>query len=163
MSDGFLAARSLAAMSRGLAMRVRAGFSLIELMIALAIAAILAVATVPSYRDYVLRSRIPEATSGLLLTGMRLEQYYQDHRSYANAVTAACGVTLPQSGQFAFNCTVPADGQSFLISALGRGDGAMAGFAYTLDHLGVQRTTALPTDWGSAPVDCWIEKRRAGC
>lgn len=132
-------------------------------MIGLAIATILAIVTIPSYRDHVMRSRIPEATSGLVLTGMRLEQYYQDHRSYANAATAACGVPMPQADQFGFSCTVPTDGQSFLISARGRADGSMAGFAYTLDHLGAQRTTALPTDWGDAPVNCWIEKRRAAC
>lgn len=143
--------------------RLGSGFSLIEVMIALAIAAIIAVATIPSYRDHVMRSRIPEATSGLLLTGMRLEQYYQDHRSYANVATSACGVAMPQPGRFAFNCTVPADGQSFVLSALGRGDGGMAGFGYTLNHLGAQRTTTLPADWGSAPVDCWVEKRGTAC
>lgn len=132
-------------------------------MIALAIATIIAVFTIPSYRDHVLRSRIPEATSGLLLTGMRLEQHYQDHRSYAAAATAACGVTMPPNGQFTFNCTVPPDGQSFALTATGRGDGSMAGFGYTLDHLGAQRTTALPADWGRAPVDCWVEKKRAEC
>ncbi len=142
--------------------RCAEGFSLIEVMVALAIAAIIAVFTVPSYRDHVLRSRIPEATSGLLLTGMRLEQHYQDHRSYANAARG-CGIALPPAGQFTFNCTVPADGQSFLLSATGRGDGSMASFGYTLDHRGAQRTTALPTDWGTVPADCWIEKRQASC
>ena len=132
-------------------------------MIALAIATVLAVVTVPSYRDHVMRSRIPEATSGLLLTGMRLEQYYQDHRSYANLGTAACGVTLPQPAQFSFECSVPSDGQSFLLTAVGRSSGSMAGFGYTLDHLGTQRTTSLPNDWGNAPANCWIEKRSAGC
>jgi len=172
MPDGSIAVCSLIALPRcaglrclplSLASGERRGFSLIELMVALAIATILAVVTVPSYRDHVLRSRIPEATSGLLLAGMRLEQYYQDHRSYASAVAAGCGVPMPQAGEFAFSCTVPSDGQSFLLSALGRGDGAMAGFTYTLDHLGAQRTMALPAAWGKAPVDCWIEKRMARC
>ncbi len=164
MPYGFLAASCIAVLPRcaGLRTRFVQAFSLIELMIALAIAAIIAVFTVPSYRDHVLRSRIPEATSGLLLTGMRLEQHYQDYRSYATAASN-CGVTLPPAGQFTFNCTVPADGQSFLLTAAGRGDGSMASFGYTLDHRGTQRTTALPPDWGTAPVDCWIEKRRAAC
>ena len=142
------------------------GFSLIELMIVLAIATILATFTLPAYHDHVMRSHIPEATSGLLLTGMRLEQYYQDHRSYANAanaVNAVCGVPMPQAVRFAFSCTVPADGQSFLISAQGQNEGPMAGFTYTLDQLGVQRTTALPNDWGKAPANCWIERRGAVC
>jgi type IV pilus assembly protein PilE len=181
MSFGLLAACSLATLTRTVVICIRsnfacrrslhtnlslkhcAGFSLIELMIALAIATILAVASVPSYRDHLMRSRIPEATSGLLLTGMRLEQYYQDHRSYASTDNSACGVTLPQPVRFAFSCTVASDGQSFLVSARGQKDGPMAGFAYTLDQLGVQRTTALPGEWGDAPANCWVEKRGAGC
>ena len=163
MSSDFPVACCLAASSRVAVLRLYSGFSLIELMVALAIATILAVVTVPSYRDHLMRSRIPEATSGLLLTGMRLEQFYQDHRSYANLSTAACGVTLPQPEQFNFDCTVPSDGQSFLLTAVGRVSGSMAGFGYTLDHLGTQRTTSLPIDWGDAPVDCWVEKRRSRC
>ncbi len=164
MPYGFFAACCSTALPRCAGSRAcRAeGFSLIELMIALAITAIIAVFTVPSYRDHVLRSRIPEATSGLLLTGMRLEQHYQDHRSYANAASN-CGGALPAAGQFTFNCTVPADGQSFLLTATGRGDGSMASFGYTLDHRGTQRTTALPSEWGTVPADCWIEKRQAAC
>ncbi len=164
MPYGFLAACCFVALPRCAASRARcaAGFNLIELMIALAIAAIIAVFTVPSYRDHVLRSRIPEATSGLLLTGMRLEQHYQDHRSYANAASN-CGVALPEAGQFTFSCAVPADGQTFLLTAAGRGDGSMASFGYTLDHRGAQRTTALPSEWGTVPADCWIEKRQAAC
>ncbi len=163
MPDGSFAACRYAALSRCGCLRLHVGFSLIELMVALAIAATIAVATVPSYRDYMLRSRIPEATSGLLLTGMRLEQYYQDHRSYAASGTTTCGVMMPSTDRFAFNCVVPPDGQSFLVSARGSGDGSMASFGYTLDHLGAQRTTVLPAGWGDAPADCWIEKRMAGC
>ena len=44
----------------------RAGFSLIELMVAVAIAAILAAFGIPAYRDHTLRSYTAEATSGLL-------------------------------------------------------------------------------------------------
>ncbi len=163
MPYGFFAACRHAASMRFAGARLHKGFSLIELMVALVIAALIAVTTVPSYRDHVLRSRIPEATSGLLLTGMRLEQFYQDHRSYASGGTTSCGVALPPAGQFTFNCVVPTDGQSFLLSASGRGDGAMANFGYTLDHLGAQRTTALPAEWGDAPANCWVEKRMAGC
>lgn len=165
MPYGFVAVRSFAALPRcaGLRSRFTEAFSLIELMVALAIVAIIAVFTVPSYRDHVLRSRIPEATSGLLLTGMRLEQHYQDHRSYANAGTGGCGVALPTAGQFSFNCMVPADGQSYLLTATGRSGSSMASFGYTLDHQGAQRTTALPAEWGTVPANCWIEKRQAPC
>lgn len=135
------------------------GFSLVELMVAVAIAAIIAVFALPSYRDHTLRSYIPEASSGLQLSALRLEQYYQDHRSYLNG--KACGVTLPTSQRFSFTCTSPADGQSFELTATGTN--VMAGFTYTLDQQGQPRTTTLPEGWGTAPVDCWIIKRGATC
>ena len=135
------------------------GFSLVELMVTLAIAAIIAVFALPSYREHMLRSYLPEASSGLQLAALRLEQYYQDHRSYLDG--KACGVTLPTSQRFNFSCASPADGQSFLLTATGAN--VMAGFTYTLDQQGQPRTTALPDGWGTAPLECWITKRGATC
>ncbi len=137
----------------------RAGFSLVELMVVVAIAAIIAAFALPSYRDHMLRSYLPEASSGLQLTALRLEQYYQDHRSYRNGTV--CGATLPASQRFTFSCASPTDGQSFLLTATGAD--AMAGFTLTIDQQGQTRTTALPTGWGSAPLECWITRRGATC
>ena len=75
-----------------------AGFSLVELMIALAVAAIIAAFAIPSYQGYLQRSYLPEASSGLLLTGLRLEQYYQDRRSYAGDSGCGVALTLDQQG-----------------------------------------------------------------
>lgn len=141
--------------------RSHAGFSLVELMVALAIAAIIAAFALPAYRDHTMRSRIPEATSGLLLTAMRLEQFYQDRRSYSDG--ARCGVDLPTSEFFTFSCEPAADGQSFLLVATGTQGGAMEGFTYTLDQQGMTRTTALPAAWGTASRDCWISRRGGTC
>lgn len=138
------------------------GFSLVELMVALVIIAILAAVAVPAYRDHLMRSNVPEATSGLLLTAMRLEQYYQDNRSYLNG--EACGVSLPPAGRFGFQCTSPADGQSYLLTAAGVRDDLMQDFSYTLDHLGRSQTTGLPTGWAAKlPLDCWVIRRGGTC
>jgi len=137
----------------------QAGFSLVELMVALAIAAIIAAFAVPAYRDHTLRSYLPEMSSSLQLSALRLEQYYQDHRSYRNGTE--CGITLPRIERFSFSCTVPEDGQSFLLTATGRD--AMVGFAYTIDQQGQTRTTSLPDAWGTAPLDCWVMKRSGRC
>lgn len=137
----------------------QAGFSLVELMVALTIAAIIAAFAVPAYRDHTLRSYLPEMSSSLQLSALRLEQFYQDHRSYRNGTE--CGVTLPHSERFSFSCTLPEDGQSFVLTAIGRD--AMAGFAYTIDQQGQTRTTSLPDTWGTAPLECWVMKRGATC
>jgi type IV pilus assembly protein PilE len=141
--------------------RSDAGFSLVELMVALAIAAIIGAVALPSYRDHMMRTRIPEATSGLLLTAMRLEQFYQDRRSYLDG--NGCGADLPRSEFFEFSCQPAPDGQSFLLLATGVASGVMAGFTYTLDQQGNAQTSMLPAAWGDAPVACWINRRGASC
>jgi len=141
--------------------RSDAGFSLVELMVALTIAAILGAVALPSYRDHMMRSRLPEATSGLLLTAMRLEQFYQDRRTYRDGT--ACGTDLPRSAFFDFRCEPASDGQSFLLVATGVSGSMMEGFVYTLDQQGNARPTTLPASWGEAPLDCWVQRRGASC
>lgn len=137
------------------------GFSLIELMIALAIAAIIAAVAVPGYRDHMLRARIPEATSTLSELAMRLEQHYQDHRVYGD--TTSCAITMPANQFFTFNCSSQNNGQSFLLTASGNSPGAMSDFVFTLDQNGNAMTKKLPATWGNTPFNCWINKRSSTC
>jgi len=62
--------------------RVR-GFTLLEVMITVAIVGILAAIALPSYADYVTRGRITEATTGLSNLRQLSEQYFLDNRSYS--------------------------------------------------------------------------------
>ena len=137
------------------------GFSLIELMIALAIAAIIAAVGIPAYRDHMLRARIPEATSTLSALAMQLEQHYQDNQAYGD--TTSCAITMPTDKFFTFECSVANSGQSFLLKASGKSPGAMSDFVFTLDQNGNPMTTQLPAAWGNAPFNCWINKRSSTC
>ena len=65
------------------------GFSLIELMIALAIVGILAAVAYPSYRNYVIRSSRAAAQTELLQLAAQQEKIYLNSNAYAFSVTAA--------------------------------------------------------------------------
>lgn len=140
--------------------RMIAGFSLIELMVALVIASILAAFAMPAYRDHMIRSAIPQATSGLSLFAMRLEEYYQDHHTYANGEN--CGASAPVSEHFKFSCSTASSGESYVLTAVGN-SGDLIAVSYTLNQAGVARTTALPEGWGTVPVNCWITRRNGAC
>ena len=87
-------------------MRASRGFTLIELMIVVGIIAILAAIAIPSYSEYVRRSRITEAVSALSGMRVQMEQYFQDNRTYAGACASGTVATLPSfdtTSNFAFD------------------------------------------------------------
>ena len=71
------------------------GFTLIELMVAVAIVGILAGLAWPSYRNYVMRANRSAAQQFMLDIANREEQYMLDARSYATGSTALTSLNLP--------------------------------------------------------------------
>ncbi|WP_025323855.1 type IV pilin protein [Deferrisoma camini] len=67
------------------------GFTLVELMIVVAILGILAAVAVPMYRGYVSNAKRSEAKANLETIRLLEEQYYADHKTY---VTGSDTVTL---------------------------------------------------------------------
>ncbi len=63
------------------------GFTLIELMITVAVIGILAAVAYPSYVDYVKRSNRAEAQRELMRIANLQEQYFIDHRTYTADLT----------------------------------------------------------------------------
>ncbi|MTW12819.1 prepilin-type N-terminal cleavage/methylation domain-containing protein [Pseudoduganella eburnea] len=141
----------------------QAGVTLIELMVSLVIIAILSAAALPAYNDYVKRGKIPQATSNLSSMRVKMEQYFQDNRSYPSACTAAAGMPLPAADDFTYSCTLTAT--TFTVQA--QGSGSMSDFIYTIDESNNKRTTKLPPAWGSAsaasPIGCWVRKKGGAC
>ncbi|MFM9881609.1 MAG: type IV pilin protein [Burkholderiales bacterium] len=141
-------------------MKAARGFTLIEVMITIAIIAILAAIAIPQYTDHVTRGRIPVATNALADMRIKMEQYFQDNRSYLNG--AVCGVANPV-GLSHFNVACAATANTFTVTATGTG--AMNMFVYDIDQAGARRTTGAPAGWVAAamPATCWIIRKSGGC
>jgi type IV pilus assembly protein PilE len=148
--------------------RPAAGFTLIELMIVVAVVGILAAVAYPLYTDYVQRSRIMEATSTMNDMRVRMEQFFQDNRTYANA--GACGVADPpfNAGESSFQVLCSgADANGYTLNANGNGAKGMGAFQYRLVVAagGVTRSTVgVPAGWATpAPNTCWAVRKSGKC
>jgi prepilin-type N-terminal cleavage/methylation domain-containing protein len=142
------------------------GFTLIELMITVAIVAILAAIAYPNYRDYVIRGQLVDATQALSGVRANMERYYQDNRSYApvGAFTPPCVNTDVQSGKFNVKCPT-ADDSSYTAQAVGIAGTNADGFKFTLDQNGTQTTVVTTPPAPSTFLGCttaWIT-RTGGC
>ena len=76
-------------------MKLAKGFTLIELMVVVAIVAILASIALPNYREYVLRSNRTVAINALLDLGSHQARFYTANNTYANSMTALGYATDP--------------------------------------------------------------------
>lgn len=86
------------------------GFTLIEIMIVVAIVAILAAVALPSYRDYVNRGRRADAKAVLLQACQYMERVYTERGSYALKSDGTAATTLSLVGMPASLQSAPVDG-----------------------------------------------------
>lgn len=147
-------------------MRTQQGFTLIEVMITVAIVAILAAIAIPTYQDYVLRARITEATSALSDQQLKMERYFQDCRAYdscGGGIAAACQLNTvapppAPTTHFTYACAVAPS--TYQVTATGIG--SMNGFIFNVDQANTKSTTGAPPGW-ILSASCWVLKRDGSC
>ena len=150
--------------------RLQRGFTLIELMIVIAVVAILGAIALPAYGDYVRRGQLPEAFTNLSDLRVKMEQYYQDNRSYGNTGNTVCAntATNPPSWNgfapagarfFTFTCALAGSGaggnQSYTLTATGSA-GRAVGHTYTITQDNLQSTTVFKG--GAVTKTCWLSR-----
>lgn len=142
------------------------GFTLIEVMIVVAIVAILASIAVPSYRDYILRGQLVDATTGLATMRADMERYFQDNRTYqaTGTFTPPCAPANAKTvGKFTLSCPTAADITATTYSIRAVGSDSTTDFIFRIDQMGMQSTERVPTGWGTYPATCWLLKRGQTC
>jgi type IV pilus assembly protein PilE len=153
----------------GVAMTIRLqrahGFTLIEMMIVCVIVAILAAIALPSYFEYITRSRIIDGTTKLGDYRTRLEKVFLDNRRYddgaGKCLNTADVTAVAKDGNF-FDVVCTATPTTYLITATGAAvNGMDVNFVYTVDQLN-NRTSAGPAGWTSSGT-CWILRKDGSC
>ena len=141
-----------------------AGFTLIEVMVTVAIVGILAAVAVPSYSAYVTRGHLADAASGLAATRAQMERHFQDNRSYATvgAFTTPCAAAAATRtfGNFVVSCAAAPTATTFTLQA--QGSGPVSAFAFTIDQSDVRATTAAAAGWNTC-ANKWLMKKGQIC
>ena len=153
--------------------RKTAGFTLIELMIAVAIIGILTAVALPAYKNYVIRSRLVAGTNALATMRAQMEQYYLDNRTYMTvsspSIVTPCtqyAVTTTTSQMpFTVGCSASGDVPTATTYTLrASGVGVVAGAVYTVDQANNMVTVSYPTTWGTVPSNsCWLMRKGDTC
>ena len=128
------------------------GFTLIELMIVVAIVGILSAIAYPSYAEYIRRGHRSEARAGLLQAAQWMERAATATGKYP--LTAAFPASLKKVTSDRYDISIVSDGSQYTLTAAPKGgqSGDKCG-SYTLTQAGVR--DASPLTQGATVADCW--------
>jgi type IV pilus assembly protein PilE len=141
------------------------GFTLIELMVVIAIASILVAIATPSYTSYIRKSRRTEAKTALLDLASREERYMSTNNSYTNTganlgytalptTTGAGYYTMTVPAPVASTATAPASFTATATPVAGMGqDKDTSCVSFTVDSTGKQ--SSLNSAGTDSTSTCW--------
>lgn len=151
MKKQTMAMRHLGGLASG---QKKRGFTLVELMIVVAIVAILAAIAFPSYQRQVRKSHRTAAKTTLLDVASREERYYATQNAYTGLATlayASSTVSVPSATENYYNVTLtlgtPTNGYTATATPQGDQTQDTCG-AYSITNLGVQSVTGTDSN-------CW--------
>lgn len=125
---------------------IEAGFTLIELMVVIAIVAILVGVALPAYQDHVIRGHRTAAKSEMLEIANRQQQFLLANRAYTS--------NLSQLGGYA----LPTDVAANYSAAVTLGGGAVPSYTLTFTALGRQASDGnltVNSEGVKTPADKW--------
>ena len=143
-------------------MKKQLGFTLIELMMVVMIAAVLAAVAVPAYTSYIARGKVAQVTGALSEAKVRMEQSFNSVRTYATTPggqDCAADLFVPLFSDTAFSVAVSAcSDTTFTITATGLSGKGMSGYTYTINQSG-EKTPKTPAV--AATQSCWLMSKGA--
>ncbi len=135
------------------------GFTLLELMIVVAVVGIISAFAIPSYLDYALRGKLTEATANLSDLRLRAEKFFADNRTYVGFPDTVSGAKY-----FSYDCSTPAKtATAFTCTANGASGQGMTGFKYTINESNTKASTFTGlSGWNNCGTR-WITKKGEAC
>ena len=146
---------------------VSSGFSLIEILIVVAVLGILLGIALPAYTEYVAKGRRANATSTLLQAQQYMERFYLENRTYVNPDFANRFGNIPATGTTHYNVTLNASANppTYVLTITRANPGPMNGDRcgnFTLDNFGRRAVINFDASRWSGPASatqareyCW--------
>lgn len=134
------------------------GFTLIEVMIVVAIVAIITAVALPSYQDYIRRGHRAEARAALLQAAQWMERAATATGTYPLTASFPTTLTTIQSGRYTVAVASPpasaASGAAFTLTATPTGTQSLDKCgSLTLAHTGARGAASAAS--GALVTECW--------